>query len=56
MTSPNRFAVPLENLDTVRVVLAEQVQAQAAALPPPDTGREQGALDGGGGGCDGDGD
>jgi hypothetical protein len=33
MTEPKRFAVPLEQLDSVRVDDAQQVQEQAAAAP-----------------------
>ena len=34
MTDPRRFAVPLEQLDQVRVAEAQQVQAQAEPLDP----------------------
>lgn len=58
MTNPNRYAVPLEQLDDVRVASTEQVEEQATAASG-DTGSWAGALPpafGDGGGHDGDGD
>ena len=54
MSSPSRYAVPLDSLDGVRVGVEEQVQAHDSrvfgeAVAP-------GVPDGGAGVCDGDGD
>jgi hypothetical protein len=56
MTEPNRYAVPLDRLEGVRVAAADQVQEQPT--PPPDGGEALwgGALAHGGDGPDGDGD
>ena len=56
MTNPNRYAVPLEVLDGVRVGVAHQVQEQTTSRPddaPLWGGAVAPAADGGG---DGDGD
>lgn len=58
MTNPNRYAVPIDRLDGVRVEAAEQVEEQAL-LPASDTGSWTGALapaHGDGAGQDADGD
>lgn len=59
MEPPNRFAVPADDLDAVRVDHADQVEENKEARPP-DISNWAGRLtpafgDGGGGSCDGDG-
>ena len=58
MTTRNRYAVPLEELDRVHVGVAEQVQEEAAAAPPDGAELWGGSLvpahGDGGGDADGD--
>ena len=59
MTTPSRYAVPLESLDGVRVGVEQQVQAEPALVQPYDARLWGGAVgpaqpEGGGGADDGD--
>lgn len=58
MTSRNRFAVPSDELDAVRVDVAEQVQEQTQARAPQssDWGGQRPAAFGDGGGANADAD
>lgn len=57
MTSPKRYAVPMEQLDAVEVAAAEQVQETRADAHPDGSawGGQLSPADGGGGSNDADG-